>query len=376
MIDVDDIDGFGPEIFSLPSPPKGTYRVGINSYSLNGLASTTATVKIQVGSLTVFTGSYLFTGDDFNASNGVGSNSATFWDCHTFEIGELAIVSVQTQQPTQDLEEAIFTTAQGENMITITTEAPESVSDSSILYEIKEVNENFDIDTSSKSGRTITFEAKHKPLVSLTSPSSRPLEYEIVAYTLDDEGARALESVPVRIKQDIRSQIRQEYVDKRDFFPTFQRPTPSRESIIDASQFVQGSGKFSFGELAAWSDYGPGLAVIDDSVNIANAVRAAWGKPLRVTSGWRNPRRNDSLSASAQNSFHQTGDAVDLNPAWTRANWPASVSGCLDPPGKNIATYAEAQEALTCLAKKTLDNAVYDLIFHANHLHIERDPDR
>jgi len=32
MIDRDDVDGFGPEIFTLASPPQGTYTVTVNSF--------------------------------------------------------------------------------------------------------------------------------------------------------------------------------------------------------------------------------------------------------------------------------------------------------------------------------------------------------
>lgn len=376
-LDVDDTDGFGPEIYSMPTPRPGLYRVAVNAYRIDGIP-TTATVQITVGgSLTEFSGSYTFTSEDFNDTNGnpAGANPAAFWNTHTFEIGDLSIVEVKSSTTTTGLAagEAAFTTASGENEITVTVDAPESIPDDSIKYEINEVNEDFEVDTSSLSGRVVTFQAAHKPLLSLTSPDSMPLEYEIVAFTLNEEGERDLESPPVRIKQDVRSQIRQEYVDKRDFFPGFARTTPARNDIIDASQFVQGTGNFAFSELAAWSDY-PGLGVIDDSVNIANAVRTAWGKPLLVTSGWRNPRRNDGLNESSINSFHQTGDAVDLNPSFSENNWPDSVPGCLDPPGKAIESYAEAQEALTCLAEMTLNLTIYDLLFHANHLHIERDP--
>ena len=92
-------------------------------------------------------------------------------------------------------------------------------------------------------------------------------------------------------------------------------------------------------------------------------MRTAWGFSLRVTSGWRNPRRNDSLRNSVPNSFHQSGDAVDLNPSHRASNWPAGVS-----------PYSQAQQHLARLARTTLDLQTYDVRFHANHLHIERDP--
>ena len=77
----------------------------------------------------------------------------------------------------------------------------------------------------------------------------------------------------------------------------------------------------------------------------------AWGLPLRVTSGWRNPRRNDRVGG-VLNSAHQTGDAVDLNPSREKANWPEKVP-----------TYRQAQNALLGIANDTLDSS-YDVLLH------------
>jgi len=370
-LDRDDVDGFGPEVFTLPNPPRGTYRVAVDAYRIDG-TPTVGSLTVRVGSREIFTGTYRFTAQDYNATGGnpIGANPAAFWDAHRFGIGDLVIVEIRThQQSAQD--EAIFTTHDDENDIQVRVDALDTIADADIHFEIREVPEDFEIDTSSLTGRNITFQAAHEPLQGLTNPRmSHRLTYRIVAYTLDQNNARDLESDPEVLTQEERSQIRQEYVDKRDFNNTFVRATPGRASIIDAGGYQQQPGEhFTFNEYSAWSDFGPGLAVIGASRTIANAMRTAWGYPLRITSGWRNPRRNDSLTGSSINSYHQTGDAVDLNPSQNSANWPASVPGCLD--GQQITTYAQAQEALTCLAGTTLDSGTYDTLFHLNHLHIE-----
>ncbi len=361
-IDHDDVDGFGPETFTMLEPRLGLYKVRVNYYSDHGNGPTVATLRVFIGGDLVFQDSYNFTQGGFNPGGGQGSNSPSFWNAYEFTIGELAIVNVQTQTASPR-KKAIFTTHPDENLITVEVDAPDHIQDDKIMFEIKEVNEDFEIDTSNLQGRRIEFRAAHEPLTGLINPRhSRPLEYQIIAFTLDDQGQRDLESEPVILKQDTRSQIRQEYVDKRNFNSTFVRQTPAYASIIDASGFPN-APNFTFNEFSAYSDFGPGLAVIDDSVNIAQAVRNEWGFPLRVTSGWRNPRRNDSLPNSSINSFHQTGDAVDLNPSRNSNNWPAGTT-----------SYQQAQQRLVTAARRTLNLTIYDTLFHANHLHIERDP--
>jgi len=113
----------------------------------------------------------------------------------SFEIGPLRIVNVELPPTpaavdTGELElssspdEAIFTTKDGENTITVHCDAPSYVADESILYEIKEVNEDFEIDTAAIGGRIASFTASHKSLTTLRpeQKKSLPLVYEIIAY--------------------------------------------------------------------------------------------------------------------------------------------------------------------------------------------------
>lgn len=364
MLDRDDVDGFGPEVFTAPQPAAGEWHVCIDYYSDHGNGPTTATLTIFVGTRAEFRGTYRFTRADFNATRGraAGADPRAFWDAHQFEIAAFRIASVASQEGGTDAP-GRFTTLNGESRLTVTVEAPSEIPDGAIRFEIVETVEPFTIDTNGLTGRMIDVLAAHAPLTGLTNPPrSHPLTYRVVAYTLDGSGARDRETAPLVVTQDRRSQIRQEYVDKRDFRPAFVRETPAYGEIIDATGYTN-PGDFRFEELSAYSDFGPGLAVVADSANIAQTVRDAWGFPIRVTSGWRNPRRNDSLANSDINSFHQTGSAVDLNPSTNAANWPAGVR-----------TYEQAQQQLTATARRVLDDATYDILFHANHLHIERDP--
>ena len=47
--------------------------------------------------------------------------------------------------------------------------------------------------------------------------------------------------------------------------------------------------------------------------NILDPLRAAWGSPLRVTSGYRCPKLNKAVGGSAT-SVHQLGYAADIQP--------------------------------------------------------------
>lgn len=382
MIDVDDRNGFGPEVFTYSNPVEGTYRVAVDSYRIGGI-NTVATLSVSVDGRTIFSDSYLFTDDDRNQSNGspVGANPAAFWDAFTFEVGDIEDFIKIEEVNSRNYQwlsytQAIFTTHPSENEIYLVADAPAAITDDTIAWDIIEPNEDYDITSMQlvQVGRLSSFSADHKPLSALTTPRySRPIEYEIVAFEFESQGGTivrtGLESPSIRISQDPKSQIRQEFIDKRNFDSGFNIPTPDRASIISANEFTIYSPHFSFREIAKWNDFyeTTGLAVIDDSVNIANKLRAAWGHPLRVTSGWRNPRRNDDVGG-VLNSLHQSGNAIDLNPM-VQGTWPATVEGFREP----ITTYDLAQKALTSLAKRIFDPDHYWVDFHNNHLHIERE---
>ena len=53
FIDVDDTDGFGPEIFSFSNPIPGRYRVAVDSFRIEGV-TTTATLQVSVSGNQIF----------------------------------------------------------------------------------------------------------------------------------------------------------------------------------------------------------------------------------------------------------------------------------------------------------------------------------
>lgn len=48
-------------------------------------------------------------------------------------------------------------------------------------------------------------------------------------------------------------------------------------------------------------------------VNVLDPLREAWGKPIRITSGYRCPRLNEAIGG-VKNSQHKLGQAADLQP--------------------------------------------------------------
>jgi hypothetical protein len=366
MLDNDDVDGFGPEIFTFPDPISGTYHVNVDYFDDNGHGPTTASLKISIGEDEIFSDSYLFTQDDQDVTGGqpAGASPAAFWEAHTFTIDELAILSLKAAaKSTQD--DAIFTTALDENTIHVTTKAPSDVPEAQLHYRIREAVEDFPLQVEDLSGHEVDFFAEHEPLLDLAQPpQSHRLEYEVVAFVLDDLGIETQTSSPAFIRQDVRSRVRQEYVDKRDLEGSaFTVATPGHGQVIDAGGFPAGIVSFTFAEFSQWSEF-PGLAVVDHAPLIAQQLRDAWGFPLLVTSGWRNPRRNDSPQVGGVlNSLHQTGNAIDLNPLSDPAQWPAGVG-----------SFAQAQQKLAILAQQLFDPATHDVVFHANHLHVEFQP--
>ena len=378
MIDRDDVDGFGPEIFTLSNPPQGTYMVTANSFDLDGANSSTATLEIRVGNSVIFNENYTFTSDDQNAGNGQGSNSGSFWNAFQFDIDDINITRIDFQEQSQP-DQAIFTTDENEDEITVNYTIPSSVTESDLMLNVMETNENFMVPTQNAqfSNDVVMFDADHQTPTQAqfaVRGSAQPLTYEVII----EDPTQNIESQPQTITQEERSQIRQEYVDKGDINNTFSVVTPDRSIIVDAGGFTP-TANFNFNDFAAYSDYGPGLAVIDQSATIAQSVRTAWGFPVRVTSGFRNPRRNDDVGGVV-NSLHQSGDAVDLNPNRSSTSWPTSVQCTMNGVAQTITitSYTQAQRALQCVAISTLGTANYDFVLHGRganlHLHAEFDP--
>ncbi|MDB6148990.1 MAG: hypothetical protein JWQ44_438 [Chthoniobacter sp.] len=379
-LDHDDTDGFGPETFTMLDPRPGTYTVRADYYS--GDLPTTARLNIYRGSELIFSESYLLSLSDGNATEGLPGDPDSIWDAHSFVIGELEIERLTTVVPSAP-SAAIFTTGIGENEVVVRLKAPPDILESDIRLEVQEVSsegELWPVDTSgvavSSRTATVTLTNRTPTVEEFTSEGSQPLKYRFIARTADGR----LESEPKELVQERISQIRQEYVDKRAIHSQFVLATPSRSEIVDASGFPADAG-FSFADFAGYSDFSPSPAVVHASVNIAETLNDAWAAafplsngdfsfpPLRVTSGWRNPRRNDRLPDSALNSFHQTGNAVDMNPSFT-GPWPVVV------PYAPATNYSQAQRLLKELAHRTF-GADYTVLLHGSnpHVHIQRNGD-
>lgn len=82
---VDDVDGFGPEVFNGPTAQSGTYTVNVDAFNITAGNPTNATLTIVSCNQIVFSGNYQFTASDGNAGNGVGVDSASFWNAHAFK---------------------------------------------------------------------------------------------------------------------------------------------------------------------------------------------------------------------------------------------------------------------------------------------------
>jgi Peptidase M15 len=246
----------------------------------------------------------------------------------------------------------------GENLLRLRVAASDTIADGDIRYEVRETSEGHVVDTSAISDRDVVIPLTHAPLTGLLSPRHGPrLLYEIVVTA--PGGLRAT----TRVQQGTRSQVRQEYVDKRELRRGFRWSPPARSALIDGAGMPALASPFGFQDFVAHSDYRDnGLAVVAQSAVIAESVARLYAKPLRITSGWRNPRRNDAVEGE-EDSYHQTGDAVDLNPSWSKTQWPD-------------ATYEASQVTLWRRAQQlNARGHRYDVILHGSgnsrHLHVE-----
>ena len=377
MLDRDDTDGRGPEIFTLSDPKPGTYSVNVNSWSIDEIV-TRARLKVDLGNETIFEGSYTFTSDDQNAGNGRSGAASAFWKAFEFEVGEIEIAQIQAGEGSSP-NDAIFTTEFSENQISVTLEAPDGIPDSELAIEVTELNNNFTVPTDGITGRQMSIPLTRMPLGAADFRQvSSPLRYGLVAFrsTSPDD----TRSIQADVVQELNSQIRQEYVDAREGGRSgFTLSTPDRSTIITASEFP-GSPYFLFGKFVQDSDY-RGRGVVEESVDMANAIREAVGHPIRLTSGYRNPRSNARTPGSVPNSAHQTGSAIDLNPLRNVSSYPDSI--LCDPSDPQsvvpMKPYNEARKAINCVAQRLYNDGVtYQAFLHGTgvneHVHVERNP--
>ncbi len=332
-IDRDDKDGFGPEIFTMAKPISGLYTVRVHYYDPGSHGATIVTLSIHLGRRELFSQAF-----QLNKKDDV-------WNAHRFRVHVVSIVKVETHKDSPSTA-ATFTTAPGENRIRVAVRVPKGLAESNVRYRVRELSTGLRLDTSGIFGRSVEFLAQNAPLASLTKPRlSRPLRFEIVAFVLDKNGKPDLFSPPFYLTQDSVSQIRQEYIDKRRIQSAFQIPTPAQATIRDRSSFTQ-EERIGFDELSIDSDYRGRFVVVGAAIDATKMLRDAWGAPLRVAAGWRNPRASDAWFLTRKrpvelNSAHQSGDAVELRVALSPKNWPVGIESYVEASNE---LYAKARE--------------------------------
>ncbi len=83
-LDVDDVNGYGPENFTCRTLEAGRFRVGINNYALHGASATACTVRVVTGSLAAngvnrVLGPHTLSVENFNAGYPVTGNTTSWW---------------------------------------------------------------------------------------------------------------------------------------------------------------------------------------------------------------------------------------------------------------------------------------------------------
>lgn len=117
------------------------------------------------------------------------------------------------------------------------------------------------------------------------------------------------------LTQDLRDRLRQEYVDLERAY------VPARSELLDEEQFKRAYGKkyaaVSFSELN-WSrlpgreERYPVILATEDLLRTIQQTRKLYGRPVEVSSGFRNPVRQVEVHGTVAESHHQYGRAVDL----------------------------------------------------------------
>lgn len=119
----------------------------------------------------------------------------------------------------------------------------------------------------------------------------------------------------VLLMQDARDRLRQEYLDLG------RTQVPSRDDLLDDGQYYRRFGRkyssVTFNELnssrspATGQPY-PAVPLTEELVRTLHLAERAYGKPLTITSGFRNPVRQLEVHAEVEQSHHQYGRAADL----------------------------------------------------------------
>ncbi len=317
-INRDDVDGFGPEIFTMDKARPGLYYVSAHYFSDRGTGPTIATISVSVGGK-----------DVFHQSKTISNRQS--WNAYTINIeaAKIKILEVQADGIKIEGSEAFFTT---QAPFKIASETQDLIDDSRIKYQIKQKNFNIEkVLPVSMTGRQTSFDVSNHILSSADSVfekevlwrrTGEPLEYEIIACidSCTEEGS--IKSKAFTLKQDAKGRIIQEYLDKHIVRATFSLETPKPDQIahrqkyeIDFFQYLvaapyntanRGHDFTSTGVIA-----GNFPKIIHTILNLPTDGTAGDDVKPVVNSTWRNPRNNDLIPASV-NSDHQEGNSVDF----------------------------------------------------------------
>ena len=137
-----------------------------------------------------------------------------------------------------------------------------------------------------------------------SSERNLPVAYEITATVR--EGGREF-NIPAMIEQDEKSVIRQEYADQRSYGGYSKLAVPSRAQLVRPE-----TENFRPEEFLGSYEF-----CIDDGMSaMAQKARDAYGAAVRLSSAFRNPRRNKGISKikPPNVSRHVLGRAVDMVP--------------------------------------------------------------
>jgi len=86
-LDVDDVNGYGPEHFTMQSAQVGDYVVKVRYYSAHGVtANTTATVRISIAGGAYHTYTHTFTPDDVTTETGYSTTYGYDWHVATLSM--------------------------------------------------------------------------------------------------------------------------------------------------------------------------------------------------------------------------------------------------------------------------------------------------
>ncbi|HTE21012.1 MAG TPA: carboxypeptidase regulatory-like domain-containing protein, partial [Armatimonadota bacterium] len=144
------------------------------------------------------------------------------------------------------------------------------------------------------------------------SGGGEPLALAVTA-TLASGGTTHRETAT--LQQDLRDRLRQEYVDLERAY------VPSRNALLDEMEFRKRYGRkyrsVQFAELNKTKQPGraeqyPYILAEEALVGALHRAEREYGRPLNITSGFRNPVRQVEVHASVGESHHQYGRAADL----------------------------------------------------------------